>query len=373
MMPKINSGTVFSGWLLLWAAGVQAASLEGLVTPFEADVKAAIAEDSRFSPPTVYRPKPGDTFTGPVLQVLDADTIIVDYRGEAVIRLEAVDAPEIAHPEHRKEGQPYGEEAAAFARGLCLDKTVTVKVLEIDKYGRIIGRVNLPNGRNLQNELLRNGWAWWNFFFNHDEALNRMENEAIKAGRGLWAGKARGGEYHPEAPWVFRRRIDAGVRRVLPGEEAEFKITRLPDGDTLYLGTRNSVYDYIRFAGIDAPEVSHQGKPGQPYGSEAGARALQLVREEDMTVRVKIEDVDPYGRIVGWIWLKNKNASLNETLVEEGWAWWYERYYPQLPELGRKQENARASRLGLWADPNPVPPWEFRKRQRGVSSGAAGE
>lgn len=317
--------------------------------------------------PVPPRFAPGDVFKGKVLKVLDADTLLVAAKGEEInLRLDAVDAPETPHPEHGKKGQPYGEEAAAFVRGLAEGKTVTVRIKELDKYGRFIGAVTLPGGRSLQEEILRNGWAWWNFFFNKEEALNQLENEAIAARRGLWAGKSRGGEFWPEAPWVFRRRESAGIRRVLPGEKVEFTVKHMPDADTAALGLRRPVYDYIRLAGVDAPEVSHgRTKPGQPYGKEAGARASELVAAEGMRIQVEIEDVDPYGRLVGWIRLRSRGgASLNEILVEEGWAWWYERYYPDLDELGRKQARARAARLGLWADPDPVAPWDFRRSQR---------
>lgn len=364
-----------TAWLLFCAAAASAAPERFDYPPSPVEVQALIDGARRAPalpvPPGAIPPappafKPGDVFSGPVAQVLDADTLLVGRDGDIQIRLDAVDAPETAHPEHGKEGQPYGDEAAAFVRSLVQGKTVTIRIKEADKYGRFVGWVTLPDGRALQHELLRNGWAWWNFFFNDDEALNKLENEAILAGRGLWAGKARGGIYWPESPWVFRRRISAGLRRILPGEELEFTVKHMPDADTAALGTKQPVYDYIRLAGLDAPEVSHgASKPGQPYGPEAGARAAQLIAAEGMKIRVKIEDVDPYGRLVGWVRLRSRGGVwLNELLIEEGWAWWYERYYPDLPELGRKQARARAANLGLWADPNPVPPWDFRRSQR---------
>lgn len=345
---------------LLLSAAVQAQSLNAILPalpPLQVDGTPG--------------PQPGETFKGAVSAVLDADTILVKHKGKDLqVRLEAVDSPEVAHLEHGKEGQPYGDEAAAFVRGLCEGKKVQVKVAQYDKFGRAIGWVTLADGRSLQAELLREGWAWWNFFFNHDEELNKLENEAIKAGVGLWAGKARGGMFHPEAPWIFRRRVEAGVRRVLPGEKAEFTVSHMPDADTAALGTRKGVYDYIRLAGIDAPEVSRsRAKPGQPYSVEAGARATALVEAEGKTLQVEIEDVDPYGRIVGWVKLKSRGATLNEVLLEEGFAWWYERYYPHMPELGVKQKKAKEARRGLWADPNPVAPWDYRRGQRGAKPG----
>lgn len=312
----------------------------------------------------------GDVFTGTVSRVFDADTVLVapPEAVATIVRLEAVDAPEVAHPERDKPGQPYGDEAAEFLRRLCLGKTVKVTVKEVDKYGRLIGWVELSDGRALQRELLREGWAWWNLFFSKDQALNDLENEAIKAGRGLWAGKAIGGDKWPEAPWVFRRRVEAGLRRLLPGDSASFTVTHMPDGDTAALGTRHKVYDYVRLAGIDAPEVSHgQNKPGQPYGPQAAERATALVKAAGMRIEVEVEDVDAYGRIVAWVRLPSRAASLNEILLDEGFAWWYERYYPHRDDLRRRQEAARAARRGLWADPDPVPPWDFRRRDRSVN------
>ena len=359
----------------LCAAAASAAAPERFDSPPSRPEVQSLLTEARSAPAVpvlrsraaapVADPKPGDVFKTRVSKVLDADTLLVGDDGKIQIRLDAVDSPETAHLEHGKEGQPYGEEAAAFVRGLVEGKRVTVEIKEVDKYGRFVGAVTLADGRSLQAEMLRDGWAWWNFFFNKDEALNKLENEAISAGRGLWAGKARGGAFWPEAPWVFRRRLTAGLRRILPGEEIEFTVKHMPDGDTAALGTRQSVYDYIRLAGLDAPEVSHgASKPGQPYGPEAGVRASELIAAEGMKILVKIEDTDPYGRLVGWIRLRSRGVWLNELLIEEGWAWWYERYYPDLPELGRKQARARAARLGLWADPNPVPPWDFRRSQR---------
>jgi len=349
-----------AAWLLLCSVSASAVGYP----PAGSEVDALLAAAPR--KPDLAALKPGDVFTSPVAKVLDADTLLVGPGGNIHIRLDGVDAPETAHPEHGKAGQPYGDEAAAFVNGLVKGKTVTIFIKEADKYGRFVGWVTLPDGRSLQHEILRGGWAWWNFFFNKDEALNVLENEAIAAGRGLWAGKTRGGEYWPESPWVFRRRTAGGIRRILPGEELEFTVKHMPDADTAALGTKQTVYDYIRLAGLDAPEVSHgANKPGQPYGKEAGERASALIAAEGMKVRVKVEDVDPYGRLVGWIRLPSRGDSwLHEVLIEEGWAWWYERYYPNLGELGKKQASARAAKRGLWADPNPVPPWDFRRSQR---------
>ena len=55
--------------------------------------------------------------------------------------------------------------------------------------------------------------------------------------------------------------------------------------------------------------------------------------------------------------------NLNRELVQAGLAWWY-RYYSSDGSLGQLEAKARAARIGLWRDPHPVAPWEFRKNHR---------
>ncbi len=81
------------------------------------------------------------------------------------------------------------------------------------------------------------------------------------------------------------------------------------------------------------------------------------------TVTVNVMDVDRYWRTVGEVVLPD-GGSLNEGLVKAGLAWWYRRYAPEDGTLAQLEANAKAAKRGLWAEPNPVPPWEWRKRER---------
>ena len=56
-----------------------------------------------------------------------------------------------------------------------------------------------------------------------------------------------------------------------------------------------------------------------------------------------------------------KRGSLNQELVKQGWCWWYRKYAPGDTVLEGLENEAREARKGLWADPQPVPPWEWRK------------
>ena len=53
--------------------------------------------------------------------------------------------------------------------------------------------------------------------------------------------------------------------------------------------------------------------------------------------------------------------SMNREMVGKGMAWWFRRYAPRDPNLARFESEARAARIGLWSQPNPVPPWEWRR------------
>jgi micrococcal nuclease len=93
-------------------------------------------------------------FSGKVVSVMDGDTIAVMHNGQAErIRLFGIDAPE--------KGQAFGQRSKQFASGAAFGKTVTIVEHGMDKYGRTLGDVILPDGSNLNQELVRVGLAWW--------------------------------------------------------------------------------------------------------------------------------------------------------------------------------------------------------------------
>ena len=131
---------------------------------------------------------------GGVADVVEADTLIFQTTaGKAFkVRLKEVDAP--------GPGQTFGRQARQFVEGLTLEKSVEVKYETVDRYGRLIGEVILPNGRILNKELVRYGFAWhYRVHFPVDESLRELEYQAWKQKLGLWVD--------PSAvpPWKFRR------------------------------------------------------------------------------------------------------------------------------------------------------------------------
>lgn len=134
-----------------------------------------------------------EEFTGRVVGVTDGDTLtVLRARQPEKVRLQGVDAPE--------KRQAYGERATRFTADLAFDRTVTVRATGRDRNGRLLGEVLLPDGRSLNQELVRAGYAWWFRKYSRDGRLGRLEGEARADRRGLWADRA------PEAPWDFRGR-----------------------------------------------------------------------------------------------------------------------------------------------------------------------
>jgi endonuclease YncB( thermonuclease family) len=111
----------------------------------------------------------------------------------------------------------------------------------------------------------------------------------------------------------------------------------------------------IRLNGIDCPEK------GQPYGKHAKHAALELAFGKKVTVQTSGKD--KYKRTLGVIILPDER-NLNQELVKQGWCWWYRKYAPENRELERLETEAREAKKGLWVDPQPVPPWEWRRASK---------
>ena len=74
------------------------------------------------------------------------------------------------------------------------------------------------------------------------------------------------------------------------------------------------------------------------------------------------KEKDQYGRVVGVVYLNGENVNLKQ--VADGNAWWYRFYAKEEPNLQIAEEEAREKKLGLWKASNPIPPWEFRRKNR---------
>jgi endonuclease YncB( thermonuclease family) len=141
------------------------------------------------------------------------------------------------------------------------------------------------------------------------------------------------------------------------------RVTRISDGDTLTVVDRRGHEYRVRLLGIDAPEL------GQPYSQVARSHLARLIGNQ--AVRITWEKKDRYDRLLAFV--SRDGTNFNLALVSAGLAWFYRAYEKDLPlaerqRLDRAEAEARSSRRGLWQEPSPVPPWDYRAAQRGGSS-----
>jgi len=121
----------------------------------------------------------------------------------------------------------------------------------------------------------------------------------------------------------------------------------------------------VRLMGIDAPEKA------QAFGNRSKQSLSTLAYGQ--TVFVEWSKTDRYGRLVGKL-LSNKGTDINLEQLKRGMAWHYKDYQRELTPEDRAsyaaaEEDARESRRGLWAEPNPLAPWLFRKVKKYGLSG----
>ena len=133
-------------------------------------------------------------------------------------------------------------------------------------------------------------------------------------------------------------------------------VVRIVDGDTVVLEVSGGRHR-VRLAGIDAPERN------QPW-SDASTRELRR-QIAGRHVVVEWDKVDRWKRLIGVIRLSGEDINLH--MVDRGLAWHYKKYQREQTPGQREaysaaESDAQRARRGLWSDPDPIPPWEWRRR-----------
>ena len=137
-------------------------------------------------------------------------------------------------------------------------------------------------------------------------------------------------------------------------------VVAVADGDTVtVLDRERRAQSRVRLSAIDTPER------GQPWGTRARQALADKVFRRD--VRVSPEGEDRYGRVLGRLYVGNRDV--NREMVREGHAWVYRRYSLDAGLL-EDERVAREGRRGLWSlpDSETVPPWDWRRGARRPSS-----
>ncbi len=138
------------------------------------------------------------------------------------------------------------------------------------------------------------------------------------------------------------------------------KVVGITDGDTLTLLDQAHTQHKIRLAGIDSPEKN------QAFGQVCKQSLSDLAF--DRTVQVEWNKLDRYGRVIGKVLVDGQDANLEQ--IRRGCAWHYKQYQKEQSLEDRESYSqaeigARDRKAGLWADKDPIPPWDWRHHKGG--------
>ena len=129
-------------------------------------------------------------FVARVVTVHEGDRLTIRHDGRSeTIHLKDIDCPELK--------QPYGKQAKHAIAAYVGNRDVVVRGLSRDKLGRIVAEVLLQDGRNVGQELLKEGLAWWQKSSSGDPSLENLEVLARASRKGLWA------DPNPVPPWKW--------------------------------------------------------------------------------------------------------------------------------------------------------------------------
>lgn len=168
-----------TGRLIRWWLAV---AIGGALAALGAPAQAAVPENLQF--------------TASMIRVRDGDSLLVRAGGRDIeVRLAGVDAPE--------RGQPHADQARKALIDLLQRRDVAVEVFDTDRYRRKVARVRrLPDGLDINAELVRTGNAWVYRRYVRDQSLFALEQAARDRHAGLWALP----EDQRIPPWAYRER-----------------------------------------------------------------------------------------------------------------------------------------------------------------------
>ena len=150
--------------------------------------------------------------------------------------------------------------------------------------------------------------------------------------------------------WCSLMLVEHGMADDFKGE-----VIRVLDGDTIEV-LHEKKPERIRLYGIDCPEK------GQAFGQKAKQATSSLLFGKD--VRIESHGRDKHRRTLGTVF--NGDLNVNQELVREGWCWWFRKFVPKDKKLKQLEQEAKEAKKGLWTDPNPVPPWLYRRLESGA-------
>lgn len=130
------------------------------------------------------------------------------------------------------------------------------------------------------------------------------------------------------------------------------RVVGVKDGDTVVVLDSLNHQTTLRLAEIDCPEKD------QPFGTKAKQfTSDQIYRKQ---IKYVVTDIDRYGRSIAKIFYDD-NKYLSAELIKNGLAWQYKQYSTSV-SLAKLEQEVRKYKIGLWIDPHPVYPSDWRRK-----------
>jgi len=128
-------------------------------------------------------------------------------------------------------------------------------------------------------------------------------------------------------------------------------VTKVIDGDTVIIKPYSGKLFKCRLYGIDAPEVPHDGNPGQPFGRAADRELNNLVLHD--SVEITLTGESSYDREICII--KKLGVDINVEMVRRGYARAYRKFLkePYASKYIAAENEAQKMRRGLWKQATP--------------------
>lgn len=143
--------------------------------------------------------------------------------------------------------------------------------------------------------------------------------------------------------------LSLSAQQILSG-----RVVKVADGDTFTLLVNGHEQVKVRLEGIDAPEKK------QAFGIKAKEFLSSMIWNQG-EVTISVSKKDRYGRFVAKV-STSSVEDVNLEMIKAGYAWHYTDYSND--ELYSVAESkAREDRVGLWQDPDPIRPQDFRKKK----------
>jgi micrococcal nuclease len=150
-------------------------------------------------------------------------------------------------------------------------------------------------------------------------------------------------------------------------------VERVVDGDTIEVNPAVGGTQDVRLLGVDTPETVDPTEPVEPYGPEASAFTERQLEGERVTLIFDQQKTDQYGRTLAYVRIGGQSETLNETLLQQGYAQLYvvppnDRYEARFSQA---QEQARQAQRGIWGLPQEQQ-CELADRGNGIGEGSSG-